>query len=249
MQLKVLGSSSKGNCYLLDNGNECLVIEAGISFREVQEAVNYDIRRIRGLIITHEHMDHAKHLKKFMDAMIPVYMSDGTRNAVKVKEEQRRRIRTIGTSYAATPIGRFSVCGFWVNHDAEQPFGYVIEHPEMGRMIFATDTKDLPYTFPGVNHMVIECNYDRAILERNIKDGRVDPARAMRIKETHMSFSQCLKELSYTDMKAVRNIVLIHLSNDNADGERFRETITELTGRHTTVAAPGVCIEVNKQPF
>ncbi len=249
MQLKVLGSSSKGNCYLLDNGNECLVIEAGVSFSEVQKAVNFDIGRIVGMIVTHEHIDHAKHLNKFIEARIPVYMSNGTRNAVKVSEGNRRQIRTIGETYGAQPIGRFMVSGFWVNHDAAMPYGYVIEHPEMGRMVFATDTKDLPYSFPGVNHFVIECNYDRKKLEENIKSGRIDPARAKRIKDFHMSFSQCMHELSYSDLSSVRNIVLIHLSNDNADSERFRDAIIGVTGKNTTVAAPGVCIDVNKQPF
>ena len=52
MELKILGSSSKGNCYILDNGKEALVIECGISFNEVQKAVNFDISRIKGNMAT-----------------------------------------------------------------------------------------------------------------------------------------------------------------------------------------------------
>ena len=51
MYLKVLGSSSKGNCYLLDNGNEALMIECGIAIKNVQKAVDFDINRIAGCII------------------------------------------------------------------------------------------------------------------------------------------------------------------------------------------------------
>ena len=58
MELKILGSSSKGNCYLLDNGNDCLMIECGIPFKDVQKAVNFGISRIAGVIISHEHGDH-----------------------------------------------------------------------------------------------------------------------------------------------------------------------------------------------
>ena len=82
MELKILGSSSKGNCYLLDNGKEALMIECGIAFKNVQKAVDFDITRIKACIISHEHGDHAKHVKRCLDAMIPCYMSDGTRNAL-----------------------------------------------------------------------------------------------------------------------------------------------------------------------
>lgn len=51
MELKILGSSSKGNCYLLDNGNDCLMIECGIPFKDVQKAVNFGISRIAGVIM------------------------------------------------------------------------------------------------------------------------------------------------------------------------------------------------------
>ena len=85
MQLKILGSSSKGNCYLLDNGKEALAIECGISFKEVQKAVNFDVSRIKGAIVSHEHGDHAKHVENFIQAHIPVYMSTGTLHAMKFK--------------------------------------------------------------------------------------------------------------------------------------------------------------------
>ena len=64
MELKILGSSSKGNCYLLDNGKEALMIECGIAFKNVQKAVDFDITRIKACIKSHEHGDNAKHVEK-----------------------------------------------------------------------------------------------------------------------------------------------------------------------------------------
>lgn len=58
MELKILGSSSAGNCYLLDNGKETLMIECGVSFRKVLEGMNFDVGRIAGCIVSHEHGDH-----------------------------------------------------------------------------------------------------------------------------------------------------------------------------------------------
>lgn len=56
MQLVVLGSSSKGNCYLLQNENDCLIIEAGVRFKEVKEVLDFNISKIRGVLISHEHL-------------------------------------------------------------------------------------------------------------------------------------------------------------------------------------------------
>ena len=56
MELTVLSSSSKGNCYILQNDNEALVIEAGVSLLEVKKAVGFNISKIRGVLISHEHL-------------------------------------------------------------------------------------------------------------------------------------------------------------------------------------------------
>ena len=67
MELKVLGSSSSGNCYILDNGNEALIIEAGIRFLDVKKALGFQIRKVVGCLVTHQHNDHAKYIKSMAD--------------------------------------------------------------------------------------------------------------------------------------------------------------------------------------
>lgn len=56
MVLKCLGSSSAGNCYLLENNEECLVIEAGLPLKEVKKAVDFNVRKINGVVISHGHL-------------------------------------------------------------------------------------------------------------------------------------------------------------------------------------------------
>lgn len=65
MKLKVLGSSSSGNCYILDAHEEILILDAGVNFKEVQKALEFDFRGVRGVLITHEHMDHLKYAPNF----------------------------------------------------------------------------------------------------------------------------------------------------------------------------------------
>lgn len=57
MILKVLGSSSTGNCYLLQSSEgETLIIECGINIREIKKALNFNIRNVAGVLISHEHL-------------------------------------------------------------------------------------------------------------------------------------------------------------------------------------------------
>jgi phosphoribosyl 1,2-cyclic phosphodiesterase len=57
MKLSVLASGSKGNCYCLENANECLIIEAGIPFLSVKKHLTFDVLKIVGVLVSHEHFD------------------------------------------------------------------------------------------------------------------------------------------------------------------------------------------------
>ena len=63
MFLKCLGSSSAGNCYLLENETECLMIECGIMIKEVKKAMNFNMQKIVGCVVTHRHNDHIGYLE------------------------------------------------------------------------------------------------------------------------------------------------------------------------------------------
>ena len=56
MKLRVLGSSSAGNCYILENNTEALIIEAGLPFMEAKKALDFNTKKIQGVVISHEHL-------------------------------------------------------------------------------------------------------------------------------------------------------------------------------------------------
>ena len=85
MQLKILGSSSAGNCYIFDNGDECLLLECGVNYRDIQVAVDFDMNKISGCLVSHEHGDHIKSISKVLGARIPCYMSKGTARALNIE--------------------------------------------------------------------------------------------------------------------------------------------------------------------
>jgi len=56
MKLKVIGSGSTGNSYILENNTEALLIEAGVSFKKVKEALNFNMGNIVGMLVSHAHL-------------------------------------------------------------------------------------------------------------------------------------------------------------------------------------------------
>lgn len=243
MKLKILNSCSAGNCYVFDNGREALVVECGMPLSDVKKAVDFDITRISGCIITHEHGDHSKYVRQFIDARIEVGMSKGTSDSLGLKDNKIFQEMQIYT------FGNFKIMPFETQHDCAEPFGYLINHPEMGTVLFATDTYYLKHKFSNLNNILIECNYRSDILEQNIANGRIPNVLRERTLQSHMSYQTCLETLLANDLRAVNNIVLIHLSDGNSNAEQFKQGIHEATGKTVHVAEKGLTINFNKTPF
>jgi phosphoribosyl 1,2-cyclic phosphodiesterase len=138
---------------------------------------------------------------------------------------------------------------FPVQHDAAEPLGFLIYHPEMGTTLFATDTYYLAYTFKGLNNILIECNYRLDILDENHQAGRVPKVQRDRTIESHLSYHTCRETLLANDLSAVNSIVLIHLSDDNSNAGEFRSGIADATGKQVYVADRGMNLSFNRTPF
>lgn len=243
MKLKVLGSSSKGNCYLLYNDSEVLIIEAGLKFSAIKEALNFDLSKVVGVLCTHEHKDHALSVPDFLNAGInviapvSVFKNVGVDSpcCVSVKENHTVTLRN------------FSVQPFALQHDVPI-FGYLIRHPEIGNTVFITDTGDVNYKFKHLNNIIIEANFSDSILVKNAIDG-LGYTNEKRLRDTHLSLEKCVEWLSAVDLKGVNNIVLIHLSERNSDAEIFKETVEKQFAKNVYVADRGLDIDFNRMPF
>ena len=245
MKLIVIGSSSKGNCYILDNGNESLIIEAGMPFEKVMKYINFDIMRIKGCIISHEHGDHSKYVKKYIKYMVPCYMSAGTKAALGIEDINCISVKELN-KYS---LGGFTFIPFKVQHDASEPYGYLINHIDTGLVLFATDTYFLSYTFPGLNNIIIECNYHSERLINNLNAGLINPKLYARTLKSHCSLETCIDILKANDLSQTNNIVLIHLSDANSDEVLFKTKIKEEIGKTVVIAKPDLTIDFNKIPF
>lgn len=248
MVLKVIGSSSRGNGYLLcpDKGGKVLMIEAGCPVRDVKKSLGFDLSRVAACLVTHEHGDHCGHARELAQAYVPVFMTGGTARAAGIATLPA--VKEVETLQAVN-IEEWRVLAFPTQHDAEEPCGWLVQHPECGSVLFATDTYYLHYKFAGLSNILIECNYSLDLLRRNLHSGNIDPRRYSRTVKSHMSYSTCRETLLANDISKVNNIVLVHLSADNANASEFASGIADATGKTVTVADAGVTIPFGKTPY
>lgn len=251
MMLRVLGSSSAGNCYLLENDEEALIIEAGLRWDAIQKGLRFNLTKVSGCLISHEHLDHCKGVKSVVSKGINIYATPGTHKGINaaLKFAKHHRQIDIHPQAPSTRIGRFSVIAFDVKHDALQPCGFLINHEETGTVLFLTDTYYSGYTFRNVNNMIVEANYCHKILDERMANGESTDFLRNRIFQSHMSLATCKELLQANDLSKVNNIVLIHLSDSNSDAARFKKEVTELTGKTVSIAKPGLELNFSKYPF
>ncbi|WP_025124405.1 MBL fold metallo-hydrolase [Myroides odoratimimus] len=244
MRLHVIGTGSKGNCYLLYNEQETLLIECGVPFRKIKEALNFDISKVVGCIVTHEHGDHNKSIDEVLKSTIQVYASRGTLSASNHQEHHNAHIVEAKKIFK---VGGFSIIPFDVKHDVNEPLGFLIHHNDCGITLFLTDTFYSPYRFKGLNNLIVEANFCEDIIEEKLKLDKTFLKN--RILKSHLSIQKCIDLLRSNDLSQVNNIVLIHLSDSNSNELEFKSKVENATLKNVSVASNGMDIEFNKTPF
>jgi len=177
---------------------------------------------------------------------VDVYATAGTHKTVGTVNEKRAKTFKAMDNFT---VGNFKILAFDVKHDAAEPVGFLIYHPECGKVLFLTDCNYCKYVFPGLNNIIIEANFSKKIIDQKFgKDSKNEFLRN-RILRNHFSIEHCEDMLKKHDLKDVINIVLIHLSDSNSNEVEFKSTIEKATYKHVTVAQKGTDINFNKLPF
>jgi phosphoribosyl 1,2-cyclic phosphodiesterase len=242
MKLHVINSNSKGNCYVLtDNNGNMLLIECGVHLDKIKQAINFDLKSVVGVLLSHEHNDHCKSAEQLTQLGVNIYTSPGTKQALKF--ESRNVIAV--PNLKSFKVGDFTIKPFDCKHDVEI-FGFLIHHEEMGNVLFMTDTYYCEYMFNDLNNIIIEANYCENILNDKINNNGFVRDRVI---QSHMSLQTCIKTLNDYNLCDVNNIVVIHLSDSNSDEKLFYDEIKKATGKNVHIADAGLEINLDKTPF
>lgn len=232
IEITTIASGSTGNAYRISDGQTSLLLEAGMSLKKIQQALNYKISDVVGCLITHEHMDHAKYTQQLLDATINCYTSQGTKDALGI---DHHRLITVKNKTAFT-VGTWTILPFDIQHDVNEPFGYLIQSKDGDKLLFATDTYYIKYRFKGLNYIMVECNYCQTVLDENVEKGIIPRFQKNRVMKSHFSLENLVEFFKANDLSAVKEIHLLHLSDRNSNEQMIYETIARATGKQIVIA-------------
>lgn len=218
MKFKSLASSSHGNAYIVSDSDTRILIECGVSHKQLQKLAGFSLSEVRACLVSHEHKDHARCVDELLRRGMEVYMSPGTAQALE--NDSAKLIENM----EQFNVGSFDIVPFTTFHDAAEPLGFLIKSRIDGDVLaFATDTVNLRYKFPGLNILAIEANYDRKILERC---ERLPEKVRHRITNSHMEIGTLCDYLRTLDLSECREIHLLHLSDAMSnEGDFMRKVL------------------------
>ncbi len=227
MNIQSLASSSKGNAYLISDGNTTILIECGISFKELKKRTNYVVpSNIDACLLTHQHLDHSKSLKDLLNAGVDCYALKETFEAKGVSDHHRAKSIEFNGFYA---IGTFAIVVLEMKHDVPCCGFYIHSMITDEYLLFATDTYLIKAKPTLVNYIMIEANYDIDLVE--------DGVQRKRLVQSHMSIETTLRYLRSIDLKFVKKIYLMHLSARHSNEEEFKRKVQAATGKPVEICA------------
>ena len=230
LEITTFGSNSTGNCYLLKDGSSHLLLEAGIN----PKRMSTDWSKVEGVLISHEHQDHAKYAKDIIKRTgADIFCSAGTGSVLSGVPSYRTNLVKAKDSFTTND---WKIMPFDIEHDAQEPLGFLIETPSKQRVLFATDTYYIRYKFTGITHLMIECNYSLEILERNYQHRKIDKKQRNRIITSHFELNNVRQFLQSNDLSKLQEVHLLHLSDRNSDAEQFKREIQAIVGVPTYIA-------------
>lgn len=237
MKIKVVGSSSDGNCYIV---NDELILDAGMPFKDIQKACGFKLGD-KKCLVTHEHGDHSKAVERLAEYSTSIYMSKGTKEALGANRHNITAIEPM----KQIKILNYIVLPFQTEHDAAEPLGFLIQDTRTGeKLLFATDTYFIRYKFQNVDYFLLECNYSEKIVHERIENNEINSMLAKRLLTSHFSLENVIEFLKGLDLRKTSKIMLIHLSDSNSDEKMFCRRIESETSVETIALNKGDLIDL-----
>lgn len=239
MKLICLGSSSRGNGYIMQAEHETLLLEAGVPLSMTRKHVR-DWSNVVGCLITHRHGDHSKYINDVLKSGVKVYTNDEVIEHCALLKDNCIRIKHLNSF----SVGEFKVVPMLANHDVKC-HSFLIYHPEIGKLLFATDTATLDYSFENISHVMIECNWSHECMQQAIDDGRTNPFVANRSMQTHMGLDEALSVIhnNIEPSDAIKDVILLHLSHENSEPNTFQQYIENALNKPVYIAQNGLIVE------
>ena len=230
MKLKCIASGSSGNCYTLTaDDEETLILDCGIPIKEIKKGLNWNVKDVVGVLCTHQHLDHSKSVKDFRQMGIPVCKPYETLLMNQFLTNSYFTVRTFDLT---------TVNGRWTHTNADGSecpcYGFLITHPEMGKMLYITDTELIKWRFKDISHILLGVNYDKDLVDTDN-----DP-KTRHVFRGHLSIDTACDFVKANYSDSLQNVIMCHLSSENADRDSFIEKMKNaVNGANVDVAKQG----------
>lgn len=217
LKLTVLGSSSKGNCYVIGDDTTKLVIDIGVKGSD--KFIDYS--KVDGVLLSHSHLDHTQDIKNIRNLYKDNFYSNrATLDILPILDYQK--IETIEN----TPfeIGNFRIVSFSVYHDVDCN-GYLIKHlPSNMKIVFITDTSSVSnIQFKDIDVFVIEANHSWEWLDNkesvDFKDYRTYG------EQGHLAVEDTIEFLLNNINHNTKKIILTHISRSAENYLEMQEKV------------------------
>lgn len=228
VELVVLGSGSKGNSTLVRTAKTALLLDAGLSARQITlrlREAGLSPEKLDGILLTHEHGDHVRGLRVLNRRFpTPVLANTATLKAAGAALGAVPERMAFVTGMPIT-VGDFGITSFHVSHDAAEPVGFLLE-AEGIRIGYATDlgriTPDIVEVVRGCHVVVLEANHDVEMLW----NGPYPWPTKERIGSElgHLDNESGAAEVGRLTEGETAHLVLVHLSENNNEPSLVRET-------------------------
>ncbi|MFC6103264.1 MBL fold metallo-hydrolase [Olivibacter domesticus] len=235
-----LNSGSNGNCYYIGNDQEAILVDVGISCREIEKRMTrlgLSLHLVKAIFISHEHTDHIKGLYRLANKyQLAVYISQGTLAATGFTFP----LATINIFNSSLPIqiGTLQVIPFAKYHDATDPYSFVITNEQVKIGVFTDIGRvcdRITYYFKQCHAVFLEANYDEDMLN----NGRYPYFLKKRISggHGHLSNKQALDLFLSHRTDELSLLLLSHLSKDNNCPDLVARLFKEHAGSTEIVVA------------
>lgn len=219
VHLTILGSGSAGNCAYLETNEVRILVDAGLSARQIRQrlaGIGRAPENLTAILITHEHSDHIQGLGGIAHKLnIPVYCNRETRDEI----ERTLKIRfqcCVFETRESFDVGDVRVDTFDIPHDAQNPVGFLL-HTAAGNIGFLTDlghvTKLVLDRIRAANVLVLESNHDVKMLQDCVRRPWSLKQRILG-RHGHLSNEAAADASEQIMSSELRHLFLAHLSSE-----------------------------------
>lgn len=184
--------------------------------------------------------DHSRSLNDFKSMGIPIfapYLGD-SRKSMNMGE------------FTVKPFDLTTIDGNWTHTNADGTpcpiFGFLITHPEMGKMLYITDCEVVKWRFKDINHILLGVNYDKDLVD-------TDNPKANHVFRGHLSIDTACDFVKANYSESLQNVIMCHLSSENSDKDSFIEKMKKVAyGANVDVAERNkewLLVNPNECPF